>query len=164
MAKKKIETTLAGWDQVNEALRRMAEIDIALGEIEGRLTLEINDAKAGAEAEAGPHKEARRSLEADITAFCEEHKEEFAKVRSKEFTFGLIGYRVVAKLVIKSKKACLAAMRALGLDSYIRVIEEPDKDAMDGLDDATLARIGASRKTEDKLRIEPNLEKLKEVA
>ncbi|MBF0487875.1 MAG: host-nuclease inhibitor Gam family protein [Nitrospirae bacterium] len=99
-----------------------------------------------------------------ITAFCEEHKHEFAKTRSKELTFGTVAYRVTTKIVIRSLKACVAAMEALGLAQYLRIEKKPDKEIMLNLDDQTLAKVGASRKTEDNLRIEPAMEKIKEAA
>jgi len=156
------QSAIKNWDQVDAALRRMGELDIAVEKIQGDMTLRINEIKAEAETKAEGLKKERKNLEDAITDFCEAHKEEFTKQRNKELTFGLVAYRIVTKIVIKSKEACLAAMHALKLNSYIRVIEEPDKLAMEGLDDAVLAKIGAKRKTEDRLRIEPNLEKLKD--
>lgn len=102
----------------------------------------------------------RKELEDDISVFCQENKLEFAKQRSRELNFGVVAYRVTTKIIIKSKEACIAAMHALKLETYIRTIEEPDKLAMEDLDDSVLAKIGAKRKTEDKLRIEPNRERL----
>jgi hypothetical protein len=55
-------------------------------------------------------------------------------------------------------------MHALHLEQYIRIIEEPDKELMVDLDDNTLSKIGAVRKVDDKLRIEPNIERIKEAA
>lgn len=161
MAKKK-ETTLKGWDEVDSVLRRMGEIDIALAKVEGDMTLRINQIKAEADAKAEGLKAERKTLEEDITLFAEERKGEFAKNRTRELTFGVVAFRVTRKIVIKSKAACLAAMHALGLESYVRRIEEPDKEAMEGLDDATLAKVGASRKVADNIRIEPSMEKIKE--
>ena len=152
------------WENVDTLLRRMGEIDIVISKIEGEMTLKINVIKAEADSKSESLRKEYDQIDDAITAFCEEHKQDFTKQRSKELTFGLVAYRVVTKIVIKSKEACLAAMHALKLDSYIRVIEEPDKLAMEGLDDAVLAKVGVKRKTEDKLRIEPNLERLKEAA
>lgn len=165
MAKKNINMLVAhSWENVDTLLRRMGEIDISISKIEGDMTLKINEIKADADKKSESLRKEYDEIEEAITQFCEEHKQEFTKQRSKELTFGLVAYRVVTKIAIKSKEACLAAMHALKLDSYIRVVEEPDKLAMEGLDDAVLAKVGAKRKTEDKLRIEPNLERLKEAA
>lgn len=152
------------WEQVDAALRRIGEIDIAIEKIQGDMTLKINEIKAQAEAKAEGLKKERKNLEKAISQFCEEHKEEFAKKRSRELTFGVVAYKVTKRIVIRSIKACVAAMEALGLEQYLRVEKKPDKELMMNLDDQTLAKIGATRKIEDKLRIEPAIEKIREVA
>ncbi|MDP3014168.1 MAG: host-nuclease inhibitor Gam family protein [Candidatus Subteraquimicrobiales bacterium] len=162
--KKAAGLSLRAWEDVDISLRRMGEIDIAVSKIEGEMTLKINQIKAEADAKSEDIRKEYDELEQAITEFCEEHKQDFTKTRNKELTFGLVAFRVVTRMVIRSKEACLAAMHALKLGSYIRVIEEPDKLAMEDLDDAVLAKVGVKRKTEDKLRIEPNLERLKEAA
>ncbi|MBF0459749.1 MAG: host-nuclease inhibitor Gam family protein [Nitrospirae bacterium] len=152
------------WDEVDSALRRMGEIDIAVEGIQGDMTLEVNELKAQAETKAEGLKKERQLIEKAITLFCEERKDEFAKTRSRELTFGVVAYRVTTKIVIRSIKACVAAMEALKLDKYLRIEKKPDKEIMLNLDDNTLAKVGASRKTEDSLRIEPAMEKIKEAA
>ncbi len=150
------------WEEVDQALRRMGEIDIRLTKIEGDMTLKINEIRAEYDTKAEGLKAERKAIEEQITLFAEAHKEEFAKNRSKDLTFGVVAFRIVHKVVVRSKAACLAALKALGLVQYIRTIEEPDKEAMSGLDAGTLAKVGATLKTEDKLRIEPNIERIKE--
>lgn len=154
------EPLYQSWDDVDQGLRRMGEIDIRLTKLEGEMTLKLNEIRADYDAKAEGLKTERKVLEAEITLFAEAHKEEFARARSKELTFGSIAYRIVHKISVRSIAATIAALKALGLDSYIRVVEQPDKEAMSGLDAATLAKVGATLKTEDKLRIEPNLERI----
>jgi len=150
------------WGEIDGALRRMGEIDIRLQKLEGEMTLKLNEIRAEYDTKAEGLKAERKTIEDNISLFADAHKEEFAKVRSKDLTFGVVAFRVVSKVVMKSKAATLAAMKALGLNQYIRITEEPDKEAMSGLDAGTLAKVGASLKTEDKLRIEPNIERIKE--
>lgn len=158
------QNKITTWDEVNQALRRMGEIDIQTQKIAGDLTLAINSQRECADKQSAPLLAERKELEESVVAFCEDHKQEFAKTRSREMAFGLVAYRVVTRIVIRSKDACLAAMHALKLTTYIRSYEEPDKEALIDLDDAVLAKIGAKRKTEDKLRIEPAIEKIQEAA
>ena len=154
---------LSNWDEVDLRLRRIGEIQIALEKIEGDMTLRINDIRQDYEESAETFKSERRDLEEAITSFSEMHKDEFTKTRSKDLTFGLVAYRVVRKIMIRSNEACVAALRALKLDQYIRVTEEPNKEAMADLEDNQLAKVGAKRKVEDKFRIEPNIERIKEL-
>jgi phage host-nuclease inhibitor protein Gam len=162
--KKAIPIILADWIEVDQRIRRMGEIDIAIEKIEGDMTLKINEIRDQYEEKAEILKAERQILEDSITTFGEDHKEEFAKVRSKDLTFGLVAYRVVRSIYIRSKDATVAALRALKLDQYVRIIEEPNKEAMEDLDDKILAKVGAKRKVEDKFRIEPNIERIKEAA
>jgi len=161
---KNMPIILADWNEVDQKLRRIGEIDIALGAIEGTMTLRINGIKEEYEEEVETRKAERQLLEESVTAFAEDHKEEFAKIRSKDLTFGYVAYRVVRSIYIRSKEATVAALHALKLDQYVRTIEEPDKEAMTDLDDKVLAKVGAKRKVEDKFRIEPNIERIKEAA
>ena len=163
MAKKK-ETTLTSWEAVDGALRRMGEVDIALSKIEGDMTLRINEIKSVAEVKAEGLKAERKALEKDITLFAGGRKGEFAKNRNKELAFGEVAFRVTTKIAITSVKACVSAMEALGFHNYLRVEKKPDKELMLDLDDQTLARVGATRKVTDKIRIVPNMEKVKEAA
>jgi hypothetical protein len=73
--------------------------------------------------------------------------------RSKELVFGVVKFRVATSIVLKvGKEACLKALKALGLTDCIRIKEEVDKEAVDKLlDGVTLAKVGASRKTVDRL-------------
>ncbi len=152
------------WEDIDSSLRRMGEIDIAVEKIQGDMTLKINEVKEMAALKSEGLKKERKTLEEAITAFCEARKEEFAKKRSKELTFGVIAYKVTTKIVIRAKKACVAAMEALGLQQYLRIEKNPDKDLMLNLDEQTLVKVGATKKTEDSLRIEPAIEKIKELA
>jgi phage host-nuclease inhibitor protein Gam len=149
------------WQDVDAALRRMGEIDINLTRLEGEQTLKINEIKAGYDIKAEGLKAERKRLEISIEAFAEEHKEQFTKIRSKELTFGTVAFRIVHRVVVKSKKATVAALDTLGLNAYLRITKEPDKEAMKSLDAGTLAKVGATLKTEDKLAVEPNIERIR---
>ena len=148
------------WSDVDQALRRLGEIDIGLARLEGEMTLRINEVREEYEKKAGGLKGERKRTEARIEAFAEERKEEFAKTRSRELTFGTVSFRIVHRVVVRSKKATVAALEAMGLGAYLRVTKEPDKEAMKSLDAGALAKAGATLKTEDQLSIEPNMERI----
>lgn len=152
---------LQDWPEVDRVLRRMGEIKIALLDIEGAMNLQISKAKTEAVDEATPLEAEYKSLEKKITKFCGGRKEEFAKNRTKTMDFGTVAYRIAKKISIASKDSCLAALKVLGLDNCINKKETINKEAMESLDDATLVKCGAERKTSDVLKIEPNLTKLR---
>jgi phage host-nuclease inhibitor protein Gam len=161
MATRNEESGYLGWHDVDIGLRRIGEIDIALSRLEGEMTLRINEVRARWEAKAEALKTERNRVHAGIELFAQERKEEFARVRSKELTFGTVAYRIVHRVFIRSKKSTVAAMEALGLNDYLRIRKDPDKEAMKALDAATLAKVGASLKTDDQLSVEPNMERIR---
>jgi phage host-nuclease inhibitor protein Gam len=164
IARKKDVEIFESWEQVDAALRRMGELTITIQKAEGAMNVKINEAKAEAENKTVRLKDEYKALESRIQAFCEAHKDEFAKKRSKELVFGVVKFRVATSIVLKvGKDACIKALKALGLTDCIRVKEEVDKETVDKLlDDITLAKVGASRKTVDKFDCEPKLETLQE--
>ena len=67
------------WQDVDNALRRMGEIDIKLSDLEGKMTLKINEIREEFDTKAEGLKAERKKLEAEITAFVEIRKDEFLK-------------------------------------------------------------------------------------
>jgi len=159
MAKKK-ETTLHSWNEVNKLLKELGEKQIKAENLEGEQTIKINEIKAAYDLKGGELKAEIKAIEENIELFCEANKEEFLTERTKKMTFGFISYRLTESLTIKNVKATIAAIKKLDLMSYLRVKEEPDKEALKGLDDSTLVKLGINRKKIDKINIEPNYEEL----
>lgn len=164
MGRKKAVMHYKNWEDVDQGLRRLGEIDIQVEKLEGEMTLRINELKAQFETKASGLKAERKQVEDAISQYATEHKDEFTKDRTRSLAFGTISFRIVKSIRITGVKACLAAMKALGLGDYIRTKEQPDKEAMTALDDNTLAKVNAKRQITDKIRIEPNMERIGEVA
>ena len=163
MAKKAKEgPQYESWEEVDNALRRLCEIEVRLAEINGRLNTEIDSAKTAAEKAAATLLLEKKILESAALAFAESRKEDFQKTRSKRLNFGTIAFRVVTRIKEKNAEATIRALRALGLESCVKVKETLDKEELAKLDDKDLVRVGVSRKIEDKPRIELDVEKVKE--
>ncbi|EOH5281182.1 host-nuclease inhibitor Gam family protein, partial [Campylobacter jejuni] len=103
-------------------------------------------------------------IEACITTFCENNKHEFVEKRSKEFTFGKIGYRLsksVSLPRVKEKlESLIKAFKSYGLNECITYKEEFNKEAIVELEDSTLVKLGLKRVVKDNFRIEPKIESL----
>jgi len=123
-----------GWEDINKELKEIAELE--------SMTLEI--------------KEEIKGKKEDIEAFCITKKKELKK-GEKILQFGSIVYSATEKILLRSKAACATALKSLGLKSYVKELEEPDKDAMLKLDDEILKKVGASRKLNEEYKI--NLKK-----
>ena len=165
MAKKKqVKITFQDWVGVDAALKRMAELSIAVEKLEGKMTLQMNSIREEFQGKIEPLNKELVNLDEGVRAFAEERKAEFAKVRTRELNFGTISFRVKKSLYVRNNKATVAALKALGLQAYLRTTEEPDKEKLDGLADTDLAKIGVTRKTDDKLSVEPNIDRIRKEA
>ena len=98
-------------------------------------------------------------LSALLGAFAEYNRGELFKDRkSIVLSFGQFGYRKSTSISVK--KTTLDLLKKLSLDKYIRVKEEPDKEAMAELGDEELAQVDAVRKVKDDFFCEANKEEV----
>lgn len=155
---------LSSWDDVDQALAEIGEIDRELGLIEASQQESIDRIKATTKTTAEPLQLRKAALEALIQQYAEANRGELQKTKTKALTFGTVGFRLSTRVVIKRVADTLQALKDMGLKACIRVKEEVDKEAMKNLPLETLAAVGASLKTEDAFGYEVNREKLAEVA
>lgn len=156
---------IESFSDIDMALKRVCELTVGIEKINGEVTLECNRIKEARKNEIERLDNEKKFIEQQITLFCEDNKHEFADKRSKEFTFGEIGYRIsksVSTPKIKTKlEALLNAIKAYGLGKECITYEEkPNKDALAELDDADLAKLGLKRVVKDNFRIVPKIENL----
>ena len=153
------------FSDVDVALRRLCEVSVGIEKINGEVTLECNRIKEARKSEVERLESEKSFLEQQITLFCEDNKAEFAEKRSKEFTFGEIGYRIsksVSLPRIKAKvESLLKAIKSYGLAKECIIYEEkPNKDALAELKDEDLVKLGLTRTVKDSFRIVPKIESL----
>lgn len=156
---------ITSFNDIDLALKRVCELSVGIEKINGEVTLECNRIKEARKSEVERLENEKNFIEQQITLFCEDNKAEFAEKRSREFTFGEIGYRVsksVSLPRVKTKlEALINAIKAFGLAKECIVYEEkPNKDALAELDDGDLVKLGLKRTIKDNFRIVPKLESL----
>lgn len=85
MARKRITETPAikNWEEVDAALREIAEAELALGDIEAELNRQIIGAKKVAEQESKPYADRSSKLERDVKEFVTDHRDELGKAKSR---------------------------------------------------------------------------------
>ncbi len=165
MARKRIEgTTLQSWDDVDACLQEIGQADRELAMLEAAQNEGIDQIKAQTKVSAQPLHDKKSGLELAVKEYCEANRMEFAKVKTKELTFGSVGFRISTKIMIKRVAETLQALKDLALTNCIRTKEEPDKEAMKSLTDDLLAEVGAGRKVENVFGYEVKLEELREAA
>ena len=160
MPPKRKESELKTWEEVDNAMKELGELQIKKEKLEGEQTLKINQIKDETLQKAAGLDERISKLKKEIERFAEEHRADFSQKRSKNLNFGKIFFRYTESISAKCIATAISALKALNLDSFIRVKEELDKDQLKTLDAKTLARCGITLKQVDKITIEPDYVKL----
>lgn len=153
------------FSDVDVALKRLCEVSVGIEKINGEVTIECNRVKEARKSEVERLESEKSYIEQQITLFCEDNKAEFAEKRSKEFTFGEIGYRISKSVRIPNVKAklesLLSSIKAFGLGKECIIYEEkPNKEALAELKDEDLVKLGLKRVVKDNFRIVPKIESL----
>jgi phage host-nuclease inhibitor protein Gam len=119
------------------------DVDMALAQIAAH-----KEAIAAAKGLVDERREKIGELEPRIEAFVREHEDELQE-RGKSLPHGRVWLRQATRLVARSWARVLERLLEVGLDSLVRVKQEPDKDALTREPDEFLEKIGVKRKTED---------------
>lgn len=156
MAKKK-ESLYKNWEEIDNQLKKIGELKIEKTKLEGELTLKTNELKNCYSTKCEAIAKEIKTIEKEITRYCEQNKDSFINKRNKKLNFGTIAYRLSEKIVCPCDEAAIKALKALNLDYCLRIKEEIDKDKLKELDAKILTKIGATVVKEDKITIEPNI-------
>ncbi len=144
--------------QAEGALAEMASLDRKLAGIESAMQEVIDTAKATASQQANPLLARRKELADAIAVFAKLNRQElFAKAKSLDMGFGIIGFRASTR--ISQVRGITAEMTLEKLHQYnladgIRVKEEINKEACLGWPDERLELVGLVRKILDTFFIE----------
>jgi len=151
---------LASWEEVNNGLKRLGELEISKRELENKKTELISQITAKFDADAAPLLLEMEQINGSILGFAEAHKDEFVKDRTKELSHGTISMRVSTAVKVISKAICLKALKGLGMLDFILVKEEPNKEMLKTLDDIQLAKVACEKKVVDNITITPKIEEI----
>ena len=169
MARKRVveAPSLKSWEDVNDALRQIAEATIALGDIQSEMQKQIVGAQMVAEQQSKPHKDNIAALEREIKDFVTDHRDEMGKAKSKTLTFGEVGFRLSTSISIPRAKEKLEEiirrLKARQMTDCIVVKEEISKDALKKYGEDVVAAVGATWKQSDVFGYELNLARLEQI-
>ena len=169
MARKRIieAPALKSWEDVNDALRQIAEAQITLGDIESEMQKQIVGAKKAAEQQSKPYNDRVAKLEREIKDFVEDHREDMGKAKSKVLTFGEVGFRLSTSVSLpKAKEKLEEIIRRLKtrqMMDCIVVKEDVSKEALKKYGEDTVNAVGATWKQQDVFGYELNFSKLEQV-
>ncbi|HJA79973.1 MAG TPA: host-nuclease inhibitor Gam family protein [Candidatus Desulfovibrio intestinavium] len=144
--------------QCEGALAEMAALDRKLSAIENEMREAIDAAKSKAGQLAGPLQARRKELADAVAIFAKLNRQElFAKSKSLDMGFGVIGFRASTRIVQLrgvTAEMTLERLHQYNLADGIRVKEEINKDAALGWPDERLELVGLKRQQADTFFIE----------
>lgn len=144
--------------QAECALAEIAAIDRKIGGIESSMQEDIDKIKASASQQANPLNARRKELADALAIYAKLNRQElFAKAKSLDMGFGIIGFRASTR--ISQIRGITVEMTLEKLHQYhlvdgIRVKEEVNKDVAMGWPDERLELVGLKRQQQDTFFIE----------
>lgn len=167
MARKKLNMiTLHSWQECDDALRSIGENARDIAAIENVMNEQIAAAKAAAADKAAPLKEQTAELELALRDYAMTHRDDMDGHKSKQLTFGTVGFRRSTRITLPSAKekvaAIVARLRAKGMtDCIVQPDAKVNKDALKKYGAEQVAEVGATLTVEDAFGYDINTERLK---
>lgn len=169
MARKRVvePPSLHSWEDVNDALRQIAEAQIALGEIQSDMQKQILGAQKVAEEQSKPLNDNVAKLEREIKSFVTDHRDEMGKTKSVVLTFGEVGFRLSTSVSLPRAKEKLEEiirrLKSRQMTDCIVVEEKVSKEALKKYGEDTVNAVGATWKQSDVFGYEVNIAKLEQI-
>ena len=169
MARKRVveAPSLHSWEDVNDALRQIAEAQIALGEIQSDMQKHILGAQKVAEEQSKPLNDNVAKLEREIKSFVTDHRDEMGKTKSMVLTFGEVGFRLSTSVSLPRAKEKLEEiirrLKSRQMTDCIVVEEKVSKEALKKYGEDTVNAVGATWKQSDVFGYEVNIAKLEQI-
>lgn len=169
MARKRVleAPSLHSWEDVNDALRQIAEAQIALGDIESEMQKQVIGAQKVAEQQGKPHRDEIARLEREIKTFVTEHRDEMGKSKSMTLTFGEVGFRLSTSISLPRAKEkieeIIRKLKSRQMTDCIVVEEKVSKEALKKYGEDTVNAVGATWKQTDAFGYEVNIAKLEQI-
>lgn len=169
MARKRVveAPSLHSWEDVNDALRQIAEAQIALGEIQSDMQKQILGAQKVAEEQSKPLNDNVAKLEREIKSFVTDHRDEMGKTKSVALTFGEVGFRLSTSVSLPRAKEKLEEiirrLKSRQMTDCIVVEEKVSKETLKKYGEDTVNAVGATWKQSDVFGYEVNIAKLEQI-
>lgn len=169
MARKRVvePSGVKTWEDANDALRQIAEAQLALADIEGEMNKQILGAKKAAEEQSKPYKDRVANLERELKEFVTENRGDMGKAKSKTLTFGEVSFRLSTAISLPRAKdkieEIVRRLKARTMMDCIIVKEEVSKEALKKYGEDVVTAVGATWKQSDVFGYELNLARLEQI-
>ena len=161
MARKRVvePSGVKTWEDANDALRQIAEAQLAVQDIEGEMNKQILGAKKAAEEQSKPHKDRIAKLERELKDFVTEHRADMGKAKSKILTFGEVSLPRAKEKI----EEIIRRLKNRQMMDCIVVKEDVSKEALKKYGEDTVNAVGATWKQQDVFGYELDFAKLEQV-
>ncbi|MCK9243640.1 MAG: host-nuclease inhibitor Gam family protein [Dehalococcoidales bacterium] len=150
---------IGSFEQADNALQKLGELQLAINQAEHTAADKINEAKLELAEATKPLQEEIKGIVYSLELFANARKSDFGKDRSRKLGFGKIGWRKSSFITLK--KDTLELIKKLfskqKAQSCIITKEAVSKDALAKLTDEDLKSVNARRKETDAFFAEPDL-------
>ena len=169
MARKRVveAPSLHSWEDVHDALRQIAEAQIALGEIQSDMQKQLLGAQKVAAEQRPPLHANVANLAREVKRFVTDHRDEMGKTKSMVLTFGEVGFRLSTSVSLPRAKEKLEEiirrLKSRQMTDCIVVEEKVSKEALKKYGEDTVNAVGATWKQSDVFGYEVNIAKLEQI-
>ncbi len=155
-------------DDVNEAIAKIGLAQRERARIQADMNDQLAQVKLRFEEAAKPHNEQIEGLTKGVQTWCEAHRVELTKsgkVKFHNFAAGEIKWRMrPPRVSLRAIDNLLETLKRLGLTRFVRVKEEPNKEAMLAEPEAVSGLAGVKFEQGEDFVIVPFETELEEVA
>jgi phage host-nuclease inhibitor protein Gam len=148
---------IANWNEADDHLKRIGDLRMAIESEEQIAKSMIDNAKAILQEATEPlAAEIKRHIES-LEAFAANHIEDFGKAKSRKLQFGVVGWRASRSLkVCKDIIDRIKGVFGKKAETYLRIKEDADKEALGKLTDEQLVAVGCRWENKDVFFAEPD--------
>lgn len=155
------EPELKNWEDVNEALRLIAEAQNEIAMVEAGMNVQIDTIKLTYEEKIQEYKKQIKQQELLIKELTTDKKDQLDG-KTKDLTFGRVGFRKSTKLQLpKALEKVIATLKKKGMEDCISVKETVNKDILKQYPEEEILAVGGSLKVEDAFWYETKQAELK---
>lgn len=139
--------------EVVKLLAVLSEAESRLAQIEAEANSELLELIDEHKAEYARLQEAATKAETALEGICRAHPEWFQVAKSIKTPYGKVAFRTGTSLEVKDDEATVKLIRAIlpkdEAAKFVRIVEVPDLEALEKLDDAELSKFMVKRVSAD---------------
>ena len=148
------------FDDADKAMKELCEIKQIVSTENNILNKHLDDLKMVSTNKLQPLLSREKELEKMLKTYAIKNKKEFTEKRSKELTFGIIGFRKSSAIAYNNARDVITKLQELGMNQCFKITERIDKNELSKFKDSVLERLGVKRKEKDEFYLKLKYEEV----